>query len=299
MSVKVFVVHHKIGNVFRNSIFEPIQTGSDFSKTDLGFLKDNSGDNIAFKNPFYGELTAWYWVLRNWLPSHPEVSHIGFCHYRRVLDVTRCASKWRRPFTPISWACFQEVFKSEAYREETFEDVVTKYDILLPGKESLMSFRNNFIGTLYDQFCAGHPQRMLDRSIDVAIRSQLAFPEQVKEVLCGTSFHPCLNFIMKRDLFESLANWMFRLLDEATADFDMNIDLPYNEIRAPAFIAERFFDIWLSRQVGELRIKECNGYLIGNDPYPDNIAWYLSGIKQIILWGIGIKQHKKLPNSVA
>ena len=107
MAVKIFAVHHKVCDVFRNEVFEPIQTGARFSGIDLGFLRDDVDDNIAAKNPYYGELTAWYWVLKNWLPAHPEVSHVGFCHYRRVLDISRTGIQGHPPYAPIKWLDFE------------------------------------------------------------------------------------------------------------------------------------------------------------------------------------------------
>ena len=299
MSVKIFVVHHKVSNVFRNSVFEPIQTGADFTGIDLGFLKDNTGDNIAVKNPFWGELTAWYWVLKNWLPVHPEVTSVGFCHYRRVLDITSRAKAGKNPFKPISWKGFEKKFQSQAYSAELFEQMTHEYDVFLPGKDSLMSFRHNFIGNVYDQFVAVHPESVLDKCVDFAIKRELASPAQVRMVLGSSGFHSCLNFILRRDLFESLSNWMFQLLACVDVNSYKNLDLSYNEIRAPAFVAERFFDIWLSQQIKGLRIKECEGYFIGNDPYPHNVAWLLSGLKQWMLWKGCLKEHKPLPVIIA
>lgn len=298
MSVKIFVVHHKASNVFRNSVFEPIQTGADFTGVDLGFLKDNTGDNIAVKNPFWGELTAWYWVLKNWLPVHPEVTSVGFCHYRRVIDITTTAKVGSPPFKPISWNRFENKFQSQAYSEELFEQMSHEYDVFLPGKDSLMSFRHNFIGNVYDQFVAGHPKSILDNCVDFAIKRELASSTQVRMVLGSSAFHSCLNFILRRDLFESLSNWMFQLLGGIDVSNYKKLDLPYNEIRTPAFVAERFFDIWLSQQLKGLRIKECDGYFIGNDPYPHNIAWFLSGLKQWLLWKGGLKEHTPLPTII-
>ena len=298
MSIKVFVVHHKASNVFRNEIFEPIQTGAAFSSVDLGFIKDNDGDNIASKNPFYGELTAWYWVLKNWLPLHPEVSYIGFCHYRRILDITSKPLKRAPPFEAITWHDFERKFNSKSYSDVLMGRAVEGYDILLPVKESLMSFRCNFIGNVFDQYTAMHPKVAFERCVNWAIVSGLASAENVRQLLCANSFHSCLNFIMRRDIFESLARWMFMLLDEVFQDLDKKFDLPYNEIRAPAFIAERFFDVWLSQQPETVRVKECKGYLIGDSQYPHGVAWSLSGIKQWLMWKIGLKRHKQLPSIV-
>jgi hypothetical protein len=49
-----------------------------------GKLLDDSGDNISALNPWWGELTAVYWLLKN--TTSPL---IGNCQYRRYWDEER------------------------------------------------------------------------------------------------------------------------------------------------------------------------------------------------------------------
>lgn len=81
--VKVFVLYHKLMPEFRSDVFEPLQTGCKTNSKIPGFHHDDTGDNISDKNKWYAELTGNYWVWKNYLPVHPEVEYVGFCHYRR------------------------------------------------------------------------------------------------------------------------------------------------------------------------------------------------------------------------
>ena len=45
-------------------------------------IKDNVGDNISDRNPYYCEMTGVYWVWKNDKSS----DYLGSCHYRRVFD---------------------------------------------------------------------------------------------------------------------------------------------------------------------------------------------------------------------
>lgn len=75
--IKVFVVCHKaIKDVF-NEIYRPIVVGA--NKNNLNYeYKDNTGDNISEKNADYCELTATYWIWKNF-----KSSIVGLNHYRR------------------------------------------------------------------------------------------------------------------------------------------------------------------------------------------------------------------------
>ena len=46
------------------------------------WLRDNSGDNISHKNPFYGEYTFYYWYWKNLLNLNDKNNWVGFCSYR-------------------------------------------------------------------------------------------------------------------------------------------------------------------------------------------------------------------------
>ena len=61
----------------------PVGLGkNEFSKD---WLRDNTGENIAHKNSFYGEYTFYYWFWKNRLSKILENDSvwIGFCQKRR------------------------------------------------------------------------------------------------------------------------------------------------------------------------------------------------------------------------
>ncbi len=45
-------------------------------------FSDNTGNNISFKNPYYGEYTFHYWLWKNYI-NKIETEWIGFCQYRK------------------------------------------------------------------------------------------------------------------------------------------------------------------------------------------------------------------------
>jgi hypothetical protein len=81
--IKIFVAHHKPWYIYEDDIYVPIQVWKKKSKVDLWIIWDDTGDNISDKNSNYAELTAQYWVWKNYDLS--EVDYVWFCHYRRYM----------------------------------------------------------------------------------------------------------------------------------------------------------------------------------------------------------------------
>ncbi|MEG2237550.1 MAG: DUF4422 domain-containing protein [Akkermansia sp.] len=71
--IKIFPIYYKESPIFRSDVYEPILADANHSDWDIDMLKDNTGDQIVDKNVHLGELTAWYWIWKNYLPQHPEL----------------------------------------------------------------------------------------------------------------------------------------------------------------------------------------------------------------------------------
>ena len=63
-----------------NLNFIPVGLGEE--KFSDNFLTDKKGENISFKNKFYGEYTFQYWLWKNHLDKI-NTNWIGFCQYRK------------------------------------------------------------------------------------------------------------------------------------------------------------------------------------------------------------------------
>ena len=78
MATKIIIAAHKQYRMPDDPVYVPVQVGAacnkdaDGNPVDLGFLKDNSGDNISAKNPHFCELTGLYWAWKNL-----EADHLG------------------------------------------------------------------------------------------------------------------------------------------------------------------------------------------------------------------------------
>ena len=80
MKSEIYVVSHKQTRMPEGKIYYPLQVGP-ANETFKGYLRDNTGDNIADRNQNYSELTAQYWAAHN---RQADVK--GLVHYRRLFS---------------------------------------------------------------------------------------------------------------------------------------------------------------------------------------------------------------------
>ena len=81
-----FCITHKYFNFLENLDTKIIVGGSeirDLTNIPNTWIKDNTGENISYKNKHFGTLTSHYWVWKNQLNKFKENDWIGFSHYRR------------------------------------------------------------------------------------------------------------------------------------------------------------------------------------------------------------------------
>lgn len=241
----IFVLYLKPAPLFSSGIYHPLQTGVANTDLRLGVLRDDTGDNISAKNPHYGELSGWYWVWKNWLPNHPEVDRIGFCHYRRFLDPFHppCSEQ---PFRPMKASVFAKRFFS--WKDDAVDEAFHGADIAVPQKLDLRKspLYDRIHETVYTQYAKAHPVSDMDAFMTLVSSESSASTRAMKALLSGHVFRDCLMFVMRRDLFEDLASWAFRLLFalESTSNWERYTD--YMDIRTPAYLMERFFNVWLT-----------------------------------------------------
>ena len=255
--VAIFVIYHKESPIYESDIFHPIQTGCANTSLDLGILKDNIGNNISFKNTHYAELTAQYWVWKNYLKDNPQTEYIGFCHYRRFLDFNTPA-KNNTPFSvPLSHEEFRKKFNKE-YSEKIFYKNFKGYDIILPEPYHLVE-------NALDQYMLYHPNEEFFKMINLVKRLYPSYVDGMDDYLKSNVGYYCLNFIMKTDYFLDFIQWAFHLLDEMDKISDWTQYTAYNEQKTPAFLMERFFNVWLRYQIKtkSTKIIERESVLLG------------------------------------
>ena len=238
--LKIFLSYHREFPVYKSEIYEPVQVGTALSHIDLGFIKDNQGDNISELNPYYCELTGHYYVLKNYLDMCPE-DYIGFGHYRRILDITKISDVETPSIYGLNYTDSVKVFNSLKY-----SDLIKNYDIILPCKSYMYKDTVNPIlkdGTLtmYEQFKVLHKNDLLDVLKSVLSEYFTEYFEAANECYARKKAWFYNIYIMKKEILKEFLSWEFEVLALVGQKSGGWEKYP----RMAGFLGERLINIWL------------------------------------------------------
>ena len=197
--IKILVAQHKEAEVFHNEVYIPSHVGKALSKTELGILCDDTGDNISHLNPYFCELTAQYWAWKN---MH-DVEYIGLCHYRRY-------------------------FQTE-FTMENVEQLMDGADIVLAKS---IFFSENLYSNLSRDLV---PEDIL--AFFLYMKGRFQNDQDVINFLINCNhFNPCNMFVCKKSLFDEFCQWQFSILFDL---FEILPKSPYvREQRLMGYLAE-------------------------------------------------------------
>lgn len=224
------VATHKKYWMPKEKIYLPIHVGKK-GKDDLGYIGDDTGDNISIKNPNYCELTGLYWAWKN-----IDCEYIGLCHYRRY-------------FAHKSKSNNLEDKRQAILTKVDYEQLLQQYDVILPKK------RNYYIETVRSQYEHAHNKRDLDE-VENIIKEK--YPEYIKafeKVMNSRKLYIYNMFAMKKSLFDEYCAWLFDILFTLENRIDISDYDKYNA-RVFGFLSERLFNIWLEKK--SLKVKTIN-----------------------------------------
>lgn len=81
VTIKIIVAAHKPYEMPDDEVYLPVYVGA-MGKTDVGYQRDDEGENISILNPYFCELTGLYWAWKNL-----SEDYIGLVHYRRLFEI--------------------------------------------------------------------------------------------------------------------------------------------------------------------------------------------------------------------
>jgi len=250
-SVKIIVATHKKYRMPEDDMYLPLHVGAE-GKTDengnpldLGFVKDNTGDNISLKNSSYCELTGLYWAWKNL----EDADYIGLAHYRRHFSLKKVD---------------QDPFDNVLTADQAKKIFETK-KVIVPRK------RRYYIETLYTHYAHTHYAEHLDETRKIIEEQCPDYLEDFDKVMSQRSGYMFNMMIMSRDLMDQYCSWLFPILFELENRFG-DQDISSFQNRFYGRVSEIIFNVWLQNQMR-------NGALAENDIqevsciYMEKIDW--------------------------
>lgn len=235
ISVKLFVSCHQPDQIVPpHPLLVPIQVGAALSEYHFpGFVQDDIGENISYKNKVYCELTAQYWAWKN-----AFADYYGFFHYRRYLF----------PCLDIAPSCVY-IIKPESTLEQldslgydTFQDLIADYDLIVPRKENMqISVRQHYASA------PNHHKEDLD-IIERVIEEKYPDYIHAKDTYFSNSMCYFGNiFIMRKELFYTYCKWLFSILTDFEAVKDIS-SYSAAEKRVAGYLGERLLGVFVTYQ---------------------------------------------------
>ncbi len=229
--MKILVCAHKEDYVRSDDLYTPIQVGCDLTDKDLGFLKDNTGDNISSKNGSFCELTALYWAWKNL----PDEDIIGLAHYRRYLHIH---SDWVHSDKII--ASTNEDSDCKAWLNKTqIENILSQCDIIVASKRQLRM-------SIAAEYSHSHIQKDLHSLETVVSELYPEYIESFKSVMQKRSIISYNMFIAHRELVNDYCQWLFNILFELEKRIDLSEYTTYQK-RIYGFMGERLQHIYIHK----------------------------------------------------
>lgn len=219
MNIKILIAAHKKYWMPDDDVYLLIHVGA-AGKGDLGYTRDDTGDNISKKNPNFCELTAMYWAWKNL-----KADYIGLVHYRRY-------------FSRTQWAMTTEAKKKQILHRIDYERLLQEVPVIVPGK------RRYYIETTQSQYEHAHYAEDLQCVKKLIGQKCPAYMPAFDLVMQRTWGHRFNMFVMCRDYYDAYCRWLFDLLFALEARLDISRYDAY-QARVYGFISERLLDVWL------------------------------------------------------
>jgi hypothetical protein len=246
-NLDIFICTHKNFNPpVNNDIYKIIKLNNhnlNIQNTNLKIFDDTINDNIAYKQYGYSEMSAIYWVWKNYNIK----KYIGFNHYRRFFD-----------------------FKDNI---QNITDIFNSYDIITP-KPILLD------ETVYQNYMSCHYEEDLITVKNIISEYLPQYNTSFFNYIENSyTLYPCNMFIMKKNDFIDYCNFMFLILfnydkfnNIKTTQDIINIFNnrkektlgPNYQARVQGFLAERLTTLYIQHNFNDNNIYKIP-YITTND----------------------------------
>lgn len=232
--IRIIIAAHKKYRMPEDKMYLPLHVGAE-GKTDdsgkpldLGYIKDNTGDNISELNPSFCELTGIYWAWKNL-----DAKYIGLAHYRRHFCMKK---KGKDPFDSI-------------LKYEEIKPYLGKIKVFVPNK------RKYYIESLYSHYKHTHYAWQLDETRRIISEK---YPDYLKsyDKIVKRSYGYMFNMmVMEKEYLNQYCQWLFDILFELQKMKNMP-ELSAFQNRFYGRVSEIIFNVWLDYQLESGNLKK-------------------------------------------
>lgn len=271
--MQIYSCFHKPYQQIGSDIITPIHVGKALSSQDLGFICDNTGDNISEKNPYFCELTATYWIWKN-----VKANIVGLFHYRRFLNFANTETKVHK--LTDNFASRYGITKSN------IKSILRDYDLIVPVKTKRTKI------SVYDYYKQEHFSSDIDLVLEIIKQKYPSDYEIAEKELKNNSQMFIGNvLIANKQVFDAYAEWLFSILFEVEKQIQSEVlQRDTYQQRVYGFLAERLMGVFIAIHK-DLKIKQVPMLFVEEDKKKYR-RYKLKQIKRKILGLIGIKKYR-------
>jgi len=232
--IKILVAAHKNFPMPADKrLYLPVLVGAVRNyREGICYQRDDDGENISEKNPYYNELTAMYWAWKNL----KDVDAIGLVHYRRYFGIKKG----------------RELEKVLSLHEVML--LLDQAPVIVPKK------RRYYIESNYSHYIHAHYKEPLDSMIGIIEQHYPEYKNSLDEVLSDNKAHMFNMFIMKKKEFDRYCSWLFGILFFLESKVDLT-GYSTQEKRVYGYISELLLDVWIKKN--NISIQECRWFQVG------------------------------------
>lgn len=219
----MLVICHKETKMYSDELYVPLVVGDkkELLRETLSSIAffDDSGENIAEKNPYFCELTGLFWFWKNKIS---EYKFAGLCHYRRYFTKSKIFNGSR--FYPD---------------QSDIENYLSRYDVILPSPWHWKIPVDRF----YYEVGSGK-QKDIELLIDVVAERHADYLAALEDVLHSKQASYCNMFIMDTDHLSNYCEWLFDILFALEGKIDLK-GYTIQEQRVFGFLSEILLNVWV------------------------------------------------------
>lgn len=219
-NIKIIVATHKPYQMPKDKVYLPVHVGA-AGKESIGYQRDDDGENISEKNPFFCELTGLYWAVKNL-----DADYIGLVHYRRYFSNVKHLKNEEEKFEHV-------------LNGKEINQLLDEADIVLPKK------RNYYIENLYNHYKHTMFVEPLDITGKIIAEKYPKYLPEFEKLHTRRSAHMFNMCVMKREILENYCSWLFDILFELEKRVDVSQYSDFHK-RFYGRVSELLLDVYIN-----------------------------------------------------